>query len=65
MGVKGLWDVCKHPALWYTHADIYITYMQILLPAAQQRSLDEIAVNEGFAQNRHGRHAVIIGVNAA
>ena len=38
--------------------------LQILSPAAQERSLAELAVMEGFVPNRHGLQTIIIGVDA-
>ena len=38
--------------------------LQILSPAAQERSLAELAVMEGFVPNRHGLRTIIIGVDA-
>ncbi|KAF8155804.1 PIN domain-like protein, partial [Crassisporium funariophilum] len=38
---------------------------QILAPTAQQKSLTEIAVREGFQQQRHGTGVVVVGVDAS
>lgn len=37
---------------------------KILSPAAQEASLTELAVMEGFVPNRHGLQAIIVGIDA-
>ncbi|KAI0063521.1 hypothetical protein BV25DRAFT_1837513 [Artomyces pyxidatus] len=51
MGVSGLWDLSSHP--------------QILHPAGQSRSLDHLAVVDGFESNKSGKRAYRVGIDAS
>jgi hypothetical protein len=60
MGINKLWNVSIYSVLKLCVSTLQL---QLLQPAAQECSLTELAIQEGFETNRHGRRSIIIGVD--
>ena len=61
MGVAGLWEVRIKQSLRM----VYLKTRQVLKPAAETRSMTELAVTEGFVANVQGLRGFRIGIDAS
>jgi len=65
MGVRGLWNVRQFLARVSFDKLTFLMGMQLVSPAAQERSFDRLLINEGFACNRHRLRTIVVGIDAA
>jgi hypothetical protein len=65
MGVHGLWDVSRESCLVFAEYLLYGLSAKILAVTGQSRSLANLAIVEGFEDNKSGRRAYRIGIDAS